>query len=50
VGSGSFSYLNGTLYVNTFSLDAYRQFIAARKAPITGCAAPARPTRCATAL
>ena len=36
VGSGSFSYLNGTLYVNTFSLDAYRQFIAARKAPITG--------------
>ena len=28
IGSGSFSYLNGTLYVNTFSLDAYRQFIA----------------------
>ena len=36
IGSGSFSYLNGSLYVNTFSLDAYRQFISARKAPITG--------------
>lgn len=36
IGSGSFSYLNGSLYVNTFSLDAYRQFINARKAPITG--------------
>ncbi len=36
VGSGSFSYLNGALYVNTFSLDAYRQFINAGEAPITG--------------
>ena len=36
IGSGSFSYLNGSLYVNTFSLDTYRQFISERKAPITG--------------
>ena len=36
VGSGSFSYLNGALYVNTFSLEAYRQSIAAQHAPVTG--------------
>jgi coproporphyrinogen III oxidase-like Fe-S oxidoreductase len=36
IGSGSFSYLNGSLYVNTFSLDAYRKFIAANKSPVTG--------------
>ncbi len=36
VGSGSFSYLNGSLYVNTFSLDDYRQAVGARKAPIAG--------------
>jgi menaquinone C8-methyltransferase len=36
IGSGSFSYLNGTLYVNTFSLDAYRASIAAHHWPVTG--------------
>jgi menaquinone C8-methyltransferase len=36
IGSGSFSYLNGSLYVNTFSLEAYRDLINARKSPITG--------------
>ena len=36
IGSGSFSYLNGGLYVNTFSLDTYRQMIGEHKAPITG--------------
>ncbi|HMN61417.1 MAG TPA: coproporphyrinogen III oxidase family protein [Anaerolinea sp.] len=36
IGSGSFSYLNGALYVNTFSLDTYRQMVGDRKAPITG--------------
>jgi coproporphyrinogen III oxidase-like Fe-S oxidoreductase len=36
IGSGSFSYLNGALYVNTFSLDTYRQMIGDHVAPITG--------------
>jgi coproporphyrinogen III oxidase-like Fe-S oxidoreductase len=36
VGSGSFSYLNGVLYVNSFSLEAYNQAIAARRSPVTG--------------
>lgn len=36
IGSGSFSYLDGTLYVNTFSLEAYRAAIAARRWPVTG--------------
>jgi menaquinone C8-methyltransferase len=36
VGSGSFSYLNGALYVNTFSLEAYRHLIAAQQSPATG--------------
>jgi coproporphyrinogen III oxidase-like Fe-S oxidoreductase len=36
IGSGSFSFLEGGLYVNTFSLDAYRQMIAQSLAPITG--------------
>ena len=45
IGSGSFSYLNGTLYVNTFSLDAYRASIAAHRWPVTGSApfCPHRP-------
>ncbi|MCX5680668.1 MAG: coproporphyrinogen III oxidase family protein [Candidatus Omnitrophica bacterium] len=36
LGSGAFSYLNGNLYVNTFSLEEYADRIAAGKAPITG--------------
>ena len=36
VGSGSFSYLDGTLYVNTFSLEVYRQMVAAQRSPATG--------------
>lgn len=36
VGSGSFSYLNGTLYVNTFSLNFYQQWISSGAAPIAG--------------
>jgi coproporphyrinogen III oxidase-like Fe-S oxidoreductase len=36
IGSGSFSFLNGSLYVNTFSLDAYRAAIAAHRWPVTG--------------
>jgi menaquinone C8-methyltransferase len=36
VGSGSFSYLNGALYVNTFSLEAYRHLVAAQRSPATG--------------
>jgi menaquinone C8-methyltransferase len=36
IGSGSFSYLNGVLYVNTFSLDAYRAAIASQRWPVAG--------------
>ena len=36
IGSGSFSYLDGTLLVNTFSLKDYRQRIAAHLAPLSG--------------
>lgn len=35
VGSGAFSYLDGTLYATTFSLDAYEQRIARRLTGIT---------------
>ncbi len=35
-GSGSFSFLNGGLYVNTFSLERYRHYIGEQKSPITG--------------
>ena len=34
IGSGSFSYLNGTLYVNTFSVNQYNQDITAGRSPI----------------
>jgi len=36
VGSGSFSYLNGVLYVNSFSLEYYHQAISAHRSPATG--------------
>lgn len=36
VGSGSFSYLNGTLLVNTFSLQSYQRWVSERQAPIAG--------------
>lgn len=36
VGSGSFSYLNGVLYVNSFSLEAYQQAVQAKHSPVTG--------------
>jgi coproporphyrinogen III oxidase-like Fe-S oxidoreductase len=36
VGSGSFSYLDGSLYVNTFSLSAYHDAISNRRIPLTG--------------
>ncbi len=36
IGSGSFSYLNGALWVNTFSLERYRRAVAAQKSPIEG--------------
>jgi coproporphyrinogen III oxidase-like Fe-S oxidoreductase len=36
VGSGSFSYLDGAIYVNTFSLDAYRTAIATHRPAATG--------------
>ncbi|MGB5177645.1 MAG: coproporphyrinogen III oxidase family protein [Gammaproteobacteria bacterium] len=35
VGSGSFSYLDGTLYANTFSLQRYTRFIDKRGSAIT---------------
>lgn len=34
IGSGSFSYLNGTLYVNTFSVNQYNQDLLAGRSPI----------------
>ena len=34
-GSGSFSYLNGTLYVNTFSLNEYEKALREDRFPIT---------------
>jgi coproporphyrinogen III oxidase-like Fe-S oxidoreductase len=37
VGSGAFSYLNGTLYATTFSLDTYEQRIAHGLTGITAC-------------
>jgi coproporphyrinogen III oxidase-like Fe-S oxidoreductase len=36
VGSGSFSYLDGCLYVNTFSLSGYHEAISLGQAPLTG--------------
>ncbi|MBI4926128.1 MAG: coproporphyrinogen III oxidase family protein [Anaerolineae bacterium] len=36
IGSGSFSYLDGALYVNTFSLDTYRKMVGSGKNPVTG--------------
>ena len=36
VGSGSFSYIDGAIYVNTFSLEAYRTAIAANRPAATG--------------
>lgn len=36
IGSGSFSFLQGALYVNTFSLETYRKMVASGHAPITG--------------
>ncbi len=36
IGSGSFSYLDGTLLVNTFSLKDYRQRITNHLAPLSG--------------
>lgn len=36
VGSGSFSYLNGGLFVNTFSTSLYQRYIEAGLSPITG--------------
>ncbi|NPV84871.1 MAG: coproporphyrinogen III oxidase family protein [Anaerolineae bacterium] len=35
-GSGAFSYLNGNLYINTFSLKEYQQKIASGKMPVAG--------------
>jgi len=34
IGSGSFSYLNGDLYVNTFSLKQYEEWVAAGRSPL----------------
>ncbi len=36
VGSGSFSYLNGCLYVNTFSLSEYHAALIHRRLPLAG--------------
>jgi coproporphyrinogen III oxidase-like Fe-S oxidoreductase len=36
VGSGSFSYLDGMLFVNTFSLSAYHKAVTNRQLPLTG--------------
>ncbi len=36
VGSGSFSYLDGSLFVNTFSLSAYHDAISNRRVLLTG--------------
>jgi coproporphyrinogen III oxidase-like Fe-S oxidoreductase len=36
VGSGSFSYLDGSLYVNSFSLSGYHEAIAHNRLPLTG--------------
>jgi coproporphyrinogen III oxidase-like Fe-S oxidoreductase len=35
-GSGAFSYLDGCLYVNTFSLNEYNQAITSNRHPLTG--------------
>jgi menaquinone C8-methyltransferase len=37
VGSGSFSYVGGRMYSTTFSLNRYRELIAAGRPAITGC-------------
>ena len=37
IGSGAFSYLDGTLYSTTFSLRRYRELIAAGKPALTQC-------------
>lgn len=36
LGSGSFSYLDNTLWVNTFSLNGYRKAVAAQRWPVAG--------------
>jgi menaquinone C8-methyltransferase len=36
VGSGSFSYLGGSLFVNTFSLSAYHEALSNQRIPLTG--------------
>jgi coproporphyrinogen III oxidase-like Fe-S oxidoreductase len=36
IGSGSFSYLDGSLYVNTFSLSGYHQACSAGQFPLAG--------------
>jgi coproporphyrinogen III oxidase-like Fe-S oxidoreductase len=36
VGSGSFSYLDGSLFVNTFSLSAYHEALSNQRIPLTG--------------
>ena len=37
VGSGSFSYVGGRMYSTTFSLNRYRELIAAGRPTVTGC-------------
>lgn len=37
VGSGAFSYLDGGLFINTFSLQEYRDQIEANRMPLTAC-------------
>ncbi len=44
-GSGSFSYLNGTLYVNTFSLNEYEKALREGRFPITATRAFAKTER-----
>ena len=47
IGSGSFSYIDGTLFVNTFSLKGYAQAIAEGRPPTTGVKAFTRRERMA---
>jgi coproporphyrinogen III oxidase-like Fe-S oxidoreductase len=45
IGSGAFSYVDGALYVNTFSLRGYEAAIAERRLPVAGRRAYSRKAR-----
>ena len=49
IGSGAFSYLDGALYVNTFSLREYGERLGAGRMGVAGSARSASTSGCATA-